>query len=135
MLDGFNIPVSYGRLREACQTDVDGTSIDTMEDVACQLGLQAEQNVVPPDHILRDEAHCLPAIAVTSLPNGLTHFIVVWRRWGQWVQIMDPGEGRQIQDRNTDETRSRPRVKLVKHQGRPLSQSRRTGNKLRRVEV
>ena len=95
MLDGFNIPVSYGRLREACQTDVDGTSIDTMEDVACQLGLQAEQNVVPPDHILRDEAHCLPAIAVTSLPNGLTHFIVVWRRWGQWVQIMDPGEGRQ----------------------------------------
>ena len=37
--------MSYGRLRDACQTDVDGTSIDTMEDVANQLGLDAEQIV------------------------------------------------------------------------------------------
>ena len=29
ILEGFGIPVSYGRLREACQTDVDGTSINT----------------------------------------------------------------------------------------------------------
>ena len=29
LLEGFGIPVSYGRLREACQTDVDGTLIDT----------------------------------------------------------------------------------------------------------
>ncbi|HTC48481.1 MAG TPA: cysteine peptidase family C39 domain-containing protein, partial [Candidatus Aquilonibacter sp.] len=34
LLEGFGIPVSYGRLREACQTDVDGTSIDTMEEIA-----------------------------------------------------------------------------------------------------
>ena len=31
LLDGFRIRTSYGRLREACQTDVDGTSIDTIE--------------------------------------------------------------------------------------------------------
>jgi len=43
LLEGFGIPVSYGRLREACQTDVDGTSIDTMEEAAVQLGLSAEQ--------------------------------------------------------------------------------------------
>ncbi len=43
LAEGFGIPVSYGRLREACQTDVDGTSIDTMEEVAVQLGLEAEQ--------------------------------------------------------------------------------------------
>ena len=42
ILEGFNIPVSYGRLREACQTDVDGTSINTIEDLAVQLGLRAE---------------------------------------------------------------------------------------------
>ena len=29
LLEGFHIRTSYGRLREACQTDVDGTSIDT----------------------------------------------------------------------------------------------------------
>ena len=32
ILDGFGLPASYGRLREACQTDVDGTSIDTIEE-------------------------------------------------------------------------------------------------------
>jgi len=26
LLEGFGVPVSYGRLREACQTSVDGTS-------------------------------------------------------------------------------------------------------------
>ena len=42
LLDGFGIHVSYGRLREACQTDVDGTCIDTIEETAVQLGLEAE---------------------------------------------------------------------------------------------
>src|SRR6266436_8165076 len=49
LLEGFGIPVSYGRLREACQTDVDGTSIDTIESIAVQLGLEAEQVMVPPE--------------------------------------------------------------------------------------
>ena len=34
LFGGFGIYLSYGRLREACQTDVDGTSIDALEDVA-----------------------------------------------------------------------------------------------------
>ena len=41
LLEGFGVRVSYGRLREACQTDVDGTSIDTIEEVAAQLVLDA----------------------------------------------------------------------------------------------
>src|SRR5262249_56041832 len=51
LLEGFGIRASYGRLREACQTDVDGTSIDTLEEIANQLGLVAEQVMVPSDHI------------------------------------------------------------------------------------
>ncbi|MGA8594911.1 MAG: cysteine peptidase family C39 domain-containing protein [Bryobacteraceae bacterium] len=94
LLDGFGIPVSYGRLREACQTDIDGTSIDTMETVANQLGLEAEQIMLPLDHVLLEPAKALPAIAVVSLPNGLTHFVVLWRRHGTRVQIMDPAAGR-----------------------------------------
>ena len=31
LLEGFGVSVSYGRLREACQTSVDGTSIDALE--------------------------------------------------------------------------------------------------------
>ena len=88
------MPVSYGRLREACQTDVDGTSIDTLEEVAVQLGLEAEQVMVPVDHVLLPEAQALPAIVVVRLPNGLTHFVVAWRRHGRVVQVMDPGTGR-----------------------------------------
>jgi ATP-binding cassette subfamily B protein len=94
LLEGFGVPVSYGRLREACQTDVDGTSIDTMEEVAAQLGLDAEQVMLPEDHLFLDEADALPAIVVTRQPNGLTHFIVAWRRHGSFVQVMDPGTGR-----------------------------------------
>lgn len=94
LLEGFATPVSYGRLREACQTDVDGASIDTMEEVANQLGLEAEQIMLPADHILLPGAKILPAIAVVMLPAGITHFVVVWRRAGGLVQVMDPAVGR-----------------------------------------
>jgi ABC-type bacteriocin/lantibiotic exporter with double-glycine peptidase domain len=94
LLEGFGIPVSYGRLREACQTDVDGTSIDTMEEIAVQLGLEAEQIMVPPDYLLLEETKALPAIVVVELPTGMTHFVLVWRKHGPLVQAMDPAVGR-----------------------------------------
>ena len=94
LLEGFRVPVSYGRLREACQTDVDGTSIDTLEDIAVQLGLDAEQIMVPSEHILMSEAANLPALVVIRHPDGQTHFVVVWSRVGPLVQVMDPGVGR-----------------------------------------
>ncbi|MBZ4418455.1 ATP-binding cassette domain-containing protein [Myxococcus sp. RHSTA-1-4] len=94
LLEGFGIPVSYGRLREACQTDVDGTSIDTLEEVARRCGLEAEQTLVPADHLLEPAAGTLPAVVVVQLPSGATHFVVVWRRHGRLVQVMDPSRGR-----------------------------------------
>ena len=94
LLGGYEIEVSYGRLREACQTDVDGTSIDSIELMAQELGLEAEQIMIPRDHLLVNEARTLPAIVVTRLPNGSTHFVVVWRRHGQYLQVMDPSIGR-----------------------------------------
>lgn len=94
LLEGFGRHVSYGRLREACQTGLDGTSIDTIEAVANQLGLEAEQIMLPLDHLFMPEAQALPAIVVVTLPQGLTHFVVVWRQLGPWLQIMDPAVGR-----------------------------------------
>jgi ABC-type bacteriocin/lantibiotic exporter with double-glycine peptidase domain len=94
LLEGFGIPVNYGRLREACQTGVDGTSIDTIEEVANQLGLRTEQIMLPSDHVLIDEARALPAIAVVVLRSGVTHFVIVWRRFGRFVELMDPAVGR-----------------------------------------
>ena len=60
LLEGFGIGASYGRLREACQIDLDGTSIDTIEEVAAQLGLEADQVLVPADHMLPSRG-ALPA--------------------------------------------------------------------------
>lgn len=94
LLAGFGLPVSYGRLREACQTDVDGTSINTIEDIARALGLDAEQIVVPVDQVLRAEADNLPALAVVRRPSGTTHFVILWRTFADWVQVMDPASGR-----------------------------------------
>jgi ABC-type bacteriocin/lantibiotic exporter with double-glycine peptidase domain len=94
LLEGFGIRASYGRLREACQTDVDGTSIDTVEEIAIQLGLDAKQIIVPLEHVLLRGHHVLPAIVVVRHPNNLTHFLVVWRRHGRFVQVMDPAIGR-----------------------------------------
>ncbi|MCI0551429.1 MAG: ATP-binding cassette domain-containing protein [Anaerolineae bacterium] len=94
LMEGFGISVSYDRLREACQTDIDGTSIDTLEEIANQIGLDAEQVMLPLDHVLLDEAHALPAIAVIRLPNANIHFTVLWRQHGPFVQVMDPAIGR-----------------------------------------
>ena len=94
LLDGFGLPVSNDRLREACQTDLDGTSINTLEAVASRLGLDAEQVMLPPDHVFLPEAQALPALLVVSNSLGVTHFIVVWRRFGPWLQVMDPATGR-----------------------------------------
>jgi len=94
LLEGYGIAINYGRLREACQTDVDGTSIDTIEEIACELGLDAIQLIVPVDHLLLTQTDALPALVVIRLPNGLTHFVVVWRTFGQFIQVMDPSTGR-----------------------------------------
>ncbi|MGE0622072.1 MAG: cysteine peptidase family C39 domain-containing protein [Pseudomonadales bacterium] len=94
MLAGFGASVSFPRLREACQTDVDGTSIDTLEELAVRFGLCAEQVVLPNDCVFDAAGSNLPCIAVVTLPNGLTHFVVVWRERYGFVQIMDPARGR-----------------------------------------
>lgn len=94
LLQGHGINASYGRLREACQADIDGTSINALEDVINLLGLEAEQVMMPIEHLLLPEAQALPAIVVVRLPKGFPHFVVVWRCHGPFVQVMNPATGR-----------------------------------------
>jgi ATP-binding cassette subfamily B protein len=94
LLSGYGVDTNHAHLRDVCQTDVDGTLIGTLEDVANQCGLDAEQVMLPFDHLMRREARALPAIVVVTVPSGNTHFVVVWRRLGPFVQIMDPIQGR-----------------------------------------
>ncbi len=92
LLAGHGVRASYGRLREACRTDVDGSSIDTLEQIAVDLGLPARQVMVPVEHLLQGGP--LPAIVVVRQPNGLTHFVVAWSVRAGCMQIMDPATGR-----------------------------------------
>ncbi len=93
LLEGFGISISYPRLQEACQTDLDGTSINTIEQIANALGLEAAQIMIPVDHLLLPAARAMPALLVTQTSN-LLHFLVAWRHHGPVVKIMDPAKGR-----------------------------------------
>ncbi|WP_444896038.1 ATP-binding cassette domain-containing protein [Microbulbifer sp. SSSA005] len=94
LLEGFGVNTHYGHLRDACQTDVDGTSINTLEKIAVELGLEAAQMVVPVDHLLLNSTGYLPGLVVVRLPNGNTHFVVAWKNHRGIVQVMDPASGR-----------------------------------------
>ncbi|WP_444915472.1 ATP-binding cassette domain-containing protein [Microbulbifer sp. TRSA007] len=94
LLEGFGVNTHYGHLRDACQTDVDGTSINTLEKIAVELGLEAAQMVVPVDHLLLSSTGYLPGLVVVRLPNGNTHFVVAWKNHRGIVQVMDPASGR-----------------------------------------
>ena len=93
LLEGFGVPANYVAIQAACQTDLDGTSIDTLEAMANTLGLDAEQVMVPTDHVLLDAANVLPSLAVVQRERT-THFLILWRRHGAFVQVMDPAKGR-----------------------------------------
>lgn len=101
LLEGWRVPVSYGRLREACQTDTDGTSIDRLEELARQLGLDAEQVMMPVDHLFMGASDDQPGIVIVRLPMGALHFVVYWRTHGDVAQIMDPARGRQLRPVST----------------------------------
>jgi ABC-type bacteriocin/lantibiotic exporter with double-glycine peptidase domain len=94
LLRGLGISASYSRLREACQSDIDGTSVDTLEDVALACGVAAEQVIVPPDHVGVPEAGLVPGIVITRTDTGIPHFVVLWKIVGPLVQVMDPRVGR-----------------------------------------
>ncbi len=92
-LQAFGLDCNYEGLREACQTSLDGSSINTIEEICVDLGLDVVQHVVPQDLFLDALTPRLPAVVVSREANG-PHFIVLWKVVGNWVQIMDPGAGR-----------------------------------------
>ncbi len=97
LLLGFGVPASYERLRELCRTAVDGTSIDEIETVALDLGLEVEQVLVPPEHLLLPQAP--PAIVVVDR-GGANHFLLAWRQlFRRWFWVMDPARGRGLVER------------------------------------
>ena len=98
MLSAFGIDANYEKLRELCQTSVDGTSINALEDLCVDLGLDVCQHIVPKDLIVDAMQGRMPLIAVEAPAVGRLHFVVVWSQVGNRLQIMDPRAGRTWSD-------------------------------------
>lgn len=93
LLSAHGIEANVDALRTVCATDVDGTSVDDLEEVAADLGLEAEQIVVPLEQVLAcPEAH-LPALVLTLTPDGYIHFVTAWRVRRRHVDLVDPAIG------------------------------------------
>jgi ATP-binding cassette subfamily B protein len=94
LLSGLGVDADYERLREACRTGPDGTSIDALEDLAGLLGLSAHQELIPVGDAIEAMAKLAPCIIVVRGPGSAPHFVVLWRVFLGFAQIMDPGRGR-----------------------------------------
>jgi hypothetical protein len=94
VLEGYGLEVDYEDLVRLCEVDPrEGTSIDKLEAVANQLGLRAEQIMLPSDHVFLPGQHRGPTIAVARQVEGQKHFLVLWRASGELVEVMDPATG------------------------------------------
>ena len=94
LLGAHGLMADVDALRDVCATDVDGTSVDDLEEVASGLGLDAEQVLVPLGQVVAVPDLYLPAIVLTLTPDGYVHFVVVWRIARGWVDVVDPAVGR-----------------------------------------
>ncbi|MDQ3631026.1 MAG: cysteine peptidase family C39 domain-containing protein [Actinomycetota bacterium] len=93
-LGAHGLAADVDALRDVCATGVDGTSVDDLEEVACALGLAAEQVVVPWEQLVAASERYLPAIVLTLTPDRYVHFVVAWRIVGGRVDLVDPAVGR-----------------------------------------
>lgn len=93
-LSWFGVEVGYDRLRELCQTDVDGTSIDTLEELANRFGIEVSQQMLPRDALVDTIEQLVPCLLVTRLGLAGIHFKVGWSKVAGWIQVLDPASGR-----------------------------------------
>ena len=62
--------------------------------VPYRIGQGASMVMVPADQVMLPGVQASPAIVVMRQADRSAHFVVVWRRVGRWVQLMDPAAGR-----------------------------------------
>jgi hypothetical protein len=92
MLNGYEIPTDYEKLRIQLKTDETGTNIDDMEEAALEYGLAVEQTVVPPEMIFLPEAQMLPSIVVVVNEQGNNRMLLLWDREGEKIKALNPEE-------------------------------------------
>lgn len=101
ILHMHGIRVSYESVRTLCAAEIDGTSLDDLEQAAAQLGLALEQHIVPEETLFLPGSNFLPAIVMLTQEGGGNHFVVLNHHGrGQNVWMMDPSTGRRLVTQN-----------------------------------
>src|SRR5471030_1320780 len=70
LLGGFGLSAPADKLRAVCATDEHGTSTDALQAALRAVGLDAEQVLVPADHLPLTAGRDLPAVLVLRRAEG-----------------------------------------------------------------
>ena len=79
--------------RQICQTDLHGTTMLDMVNAAKEMGFVAHGASGTFAELAREK---MPCIAHVVLPEGLNHFLVIYKIKGSRLYVGDPGKGRYI---------------------------------------
>ena len=93
-LKAYGIAYNESTLSQDCKVNEEGASIDDLEDVANRLGLDAKQIVLPKENVLLPESKVLPGITILETADGDRDFVLLWKRDGDRIMVMDPNAGR-----------------------------------------
>jgi len=94
---GLKYPIA--RIRQYASTDQKGTNILGIIEAAEKLGMVAKGVRGSKEAV---KSIPLPAIAHLKLPNGLLHFVVLYKINSRWITCMDPIDGK-IRRKSTEE--------------------------------
>jgi ATP-binding cassette subfamily B protein len=77
--------------RQLCRTDLQGTTMLDMVHAARAMGFEARGARGSFAELTREK---MPCIAHVILPEGLSHYLVIYRIAGERLRVGDPGKGR-----------------------------------------
>jgi ABC-type bacteriocin/lantibiotic exporter with double-glycine peptidase domain len=94
LASAWGLTLDLERVRQACQTTIDGTSLESIEDTLNAVGIPVRQFMIPQRAFYAVAAAHAPFILTVRSTGDAPHFIVVWSAARGRVQIMDPAIGR-----------------------------------------
>lgn len=86
----YKLHLPVARIRQLANTDKKGTNILGLIEASEKIGFIAKGVKGNYDSLFKIP---LPSIAHLQLPNGLLHFVVLYKVTEKTVEIMDPGSG------------------------------------------
>lgn len=89
----YQLELSVSRIRQYAGTDKRGTNVLGLIEAAEKLGFQAKGAKGTWESLSKIP---LPAIAHLVLPNGLHHYVVIYKVSSKSIVYMDPGDGQFI---------------------------------------